>query len=57
MLYHKECEANEAREFGYPLECIQMWSTGDIQYQCPACGELFNFHVGDELPPEIEEAE
>jgi hypothetical protein len=57
MLYHTQCEANEAREFGWPLECIQMRSTGEIQYQCRACGELFNFHIEDDLPDRVEEVD
>lgn len=54
MLYHANCQAVDAREFGWPLKCIQLHSDGVIQYRCLACNELFTFHISSDLPKDIE---
>jgi hypothetical protein len=51
MIYHNECKAEDAREFGWPLVCDQRWSDGTLDYHCPACGECYSFHEDDsDLP-------
>ena len=58
MLYHYLCSATDAREWGHPLECKQMFSNGTLEYQCPACGEVFSFHEDDfDLPHGITETD
>jgi len=46
MLYHDadKCRENggeEVREFGFPLVAVQLWSYGDLEMQCPACGRVW----------------
>jgi hypothetical protein len=47
LLYHeaaacKERGGNKSREYGFPVKCVQHWSDGYGEYQCPACGRVWD---------------
>jgi len=50
MNYHDNCKGREAREYGWPIKCIQLFSDGWGEYECPACGQLWNVHEDSPEP-------
>lgn len=48
MNKHKNCKAKDNREHGNPIVCVQHFSYGVGEYQCPACGKVWR--VDDNEP-------
>lgn len=54
MLYHKDCKQTDAREYGYPLRCIEHVDTLKAGwYRCPACDEIIRIADNEPLPPDV----
>lgn len=59
MTYHDKIACMESleekgiekpREFGWPLRCEIQHPSGEGEYSCPACGDVFIIRPGEPLP-------
>ena len=56
-MHHQVTDCDpEAREYGWPLECVEHHdATGDGEYRCRACGKLWWLDDDGELPEDLTE--